>query len=193
MSRTYEVNEIFLSLQGEGAMTGRAAVFVRLSGCNLSCPFCDTDHSARTPMTAAQILARAQELAGPVRHLVLTGGEPALQVDSGLIDAFAGWFVQIETNGSLPLPAGIGWVTCSPKEGAGVVLDRVDELKLVWTGPGCRPDRFCSIEARERFLQPCDTGDPALNSRLTAEAIGYIKFHPQWRLSLQTHKLLNIP
>lgn len=193
MSRTYRVNEIFLSLQGEGAMTGRAAVFVRLSGCNLACPFCDTDHTAFTPMTACEIAARALEIAGPVRHLVLTGGEPALQVDAELTGAFAGWFVQIETNGSLPLPGGIDWITCSPKEGAAVVPGRVDEVKLVWTGPQCRPERFEALGAPVLCLQPCATGNPVLDARLTAEAIEYVKARPQWRLSLQTHKLLNIP
>ncbi len=192
MSRTYRVNEIFVSLQGEGAHTGRAALFVRFAGCNLSCPFCDTDHSEWRPMTATEILAEATRLAPQVRHVVLTGGEPGLQVDSELIEAFAGWFIQIETNGTMPLPDGIDWITCSPKEGGAPVLDKVDELKLLWTGPDTRPERFDMIDAQCRSLQPCDTSDPALNARLTAEAVAYIMAHPRWRLSLQTHKLIGI-
>nr|MBD5377510.1 radical SAM protein [Bacteroides sp.] len=191
--KRYSVNEIFCSLQGEGAFTGAAALFVRLAGCNLRCPFCDTDHTPSTLMTAAEIVARAEREAGPVRHLVITGGEPSLQLDAELTEAFKGWFIQVETNGTSPLPEGIDWVTCSPKEGGEVVHRRVDELKVVWTGPDCRPERYDSIEAKRRSLQPCDTGDPLLSAQLTAQAVDYVKAHPVWRLSLQTHKLISIP
>lgn len=193
MSRTYEVSEIFLSLQGEGFHTGKPAVFVRLAGCNLRCPFCDTDHAARRHMTAAQILGEAERVGGAVRHVVITGGEPSLQLDGEFLEAFADWFVQIETNGTRQLPSGIDWITCSPKDEGRVVLRDVDELKLVWTGPDCNPEAFRSINASCRSLQPCDTGDPQLNAQLTAQAVDYIKLHPHWRLSLQTHKLINIP
>lgn len=189
---TYRVNEIFLSLQGEGRWTGTSMVFVRLSGCNLRCPFCDTRHEAHSCMTAAEIRDRAAAL-GPTRTVVFTGGEPSLQLDSELIETFEGWTIHCETNGTRPLPEGIDWVTCSPKQGGEVVLRSVDELKLLWTGPETRPERFDHIEARCRSLQPCDTADPRANSLRLSEAIAYIHAHPLWHLSLQTHKLINIP
>lgn len=189
-----KVNEIFYSLQGEGCWTGTAATFVRLAGCNLRCPFCDTDHHAAREMSEEEIVAATT--VNPSPRVVITGGEPALQLTASLVDKLhrAGKTVHIETNGSLPLPAGIDWVTCSPKD-APVVLTRADEVKAVYES---RPDMHArlasmeSIAARHYCLQPCDTGDPALNRRLTAEAIDYCKAHPRWRLSLQTHKLLGI-
>jgi len=184
MKKTYKVNEIFYSLQGEGYHTGTAAVFVRLSGCNLRCHFCDTDHSAATPMTAAEIAAEAARY--PARHLVLTGGEPALQADEALVEAFhaAGFRVQVETNGTRPLPASIDWVTCSPKD-APVVLDRIDELKVVYQGQDVESLADSLPAARAYFLQPCSCA----NTEIT---VAYILDHPRWRLSLQTHKLIDI-
>lgn len=197
---SYRINEIFYSLQGEGFWTGTPAVFVRFSGCNLRCPFCDTAHQAFTPMSADDILAACSKAAeGPV--VVLTGGEPGLQVDTALIEALhgAGYRVHIETNGTVALPGGIDWVTLSPKEdmpglkGEGrVVLEKADEVKAVYAEGG-DPERWAAFPAPWHFLQPCDEpGDPAKSRRNTEATVEYIKRHPQWRLSLQTHKYLNI-
>lgn len=197
---SYRINEIFYSLQGEGFWTGTPAVFVRFSGCNLRCPFCDTAHQAFTPMSADDILAACSKAAeGPV--VVLTGGEPGLQVDAALIEALhgAGYRVHIETNGTVALPGGIDWVTLSPKEdvpglkGKGrVVLEKADEVKAVYAEGG-DPERWAAFPAPWHFLQPCDEpGDPAKSRRNTEATVEYIKRHPQWRLSLQTHKYLNI-
>ena len=188
----YRVNEIFYSLQGEGRWTGTPMVFVRLSGCNLHCPFCDTDHSASTPMTAEEILSAVREKGPACGRICLTGGEPALQVDAPLVEAFhgAGYRIHIETNGTRPLPPGIDWVTLSPKtdvpglRGDGsVVLERADELKLVYTGGDV--SRWASFPATVHSLQPCSCAN-------TAEVIRYLLSHPEWTLSLQTHKYLNI-
>ncbi len=189
-----KVNEIFYSLQGEGFWTGTAATFVRLAGCNLRCPFCDTDHHAAHEMSEEEIVAATA--ANPSPRVVITGGEPALQLTASLVDRLhsAGKTVHIETNGSLPLPAGIDWVTCSPKD-APVVLTRADEVKAVYESRPDMHERLAAMEsipAHAYCLQPCDTGDAALNRRLTARAIDYCKVHPRWRLSLQTHKLLGI-
>lgn len=181
MTETYRVNEIFYSLQGEGFWTGTPAVFVRLSGCNLRCPFCDTDHAAYVAMAADEIVARVTEF--PAETVVITGGEPSLQLDETLVDALhrAGRRVHVETNGTRPLPADVDWVTCSPKQGGAVALGHIDELKLVntgwWPEPMPRADRY--------FLQPC-------SGQNIPETIQYCLEHPQWRLSLQTHKLLDI-
>ncbi len=180
----YLVNEIFYSLQGEGYYTGTPAVFLRLSGCNLRCPFCDTDHSASEPMEIDTLVDRL--LGYPSRHLVITGGEPSLQVDRLLIEVMhdAGFYVQIETNGTNRLPDNIDWVTCSPKEGGKVVIDRIDELKVVYTGADPEPVAM-SVNALHYFLQPCSGAN-------IPETVRYILDHPHWRLSLQTHKLIDI-
>jgi len=183
MKKTYKVNEIFYSLQGEGYYTGTPAVFLRFSGCNRSCGFCDTDHHGGTLMTADEIVASVS--AYPARHLVITGGEPLLQLDSELLRAIkaARFYVQIETNGSLPVPPEVDWVTCSPKD-APWAVDRIDELKIVYQGQDVEQTASL-LPATHHFLQPCS----GLN---TAETIAYILAHPRWRLSLQTHKLIDI-
>lgn len=187
---TYSVTEIFYSLQGEGRHTGMPAVFVRFSGCNLRCPFCDTDFAAQKAMTAENIAAEVAKY--PTRHVILTGGEPLLQVDARLTDALhaAGLTVHVETNGTVrPAPGvRIDWLTCSPKKGSDVVLapDEVDELKVVLTDdvdPQRWADRF---NTDVRYLQPCSCGN-------TAQVVEYVKQYPQWRLSLQTHKYIDIP
>lgn len=186
------VNEIFYSLQGEGHFTGTPAVFVRLSGCNLRCPFCDTDHHASVGMTYAQVVE--QVTAFPSRHVVVTGGEPSMQLTDGFIDALhaAGCFVQVETNGTLPLPPSVDWVTCSPKD-APVVLDRIDELKVVYSGQPMDGYAPLMAIAAEWRLQPCDVpGDPSASERHLRAAIAYTLANPRWRLSLQTHKLISI-
>ena len=183
MSKTYDVNEIFYSLQGEGYYTGTPAVFLRLCRCNRHCDFCDTDFSASTPMTASEILERVTRYSS--RHIVVTGGEPLLQLDSALLRVLksAGFYVQIETNGSLPVPPEVDWVTCSPKEGPWRV-DRIDELKIVYRGQDVEQTARL-LQAPRHYLQPCS----GLN---TAETVRYILDHPQWKLSLQTHKLIDI-
>ena len=182
--KTYRVNDIFYSLQGEGYHTGRAAAFVRFSGCNLRCPFCDTDFSAFREMTAAEIVEAVSRFAA--RFVVLTGGEPSLQADDELIDALhqAAFTVAMETNGTLPLPQNVDWITLSPKSHG--VVKRCNELKMVFQPGMVIPS---DIQADHYFLQPCDTGDPEENRRLVMDCVEYIKSHPKWRLSLQTHKL----
>ena len=193
----YRVNEIFLSLQGEGFWTGTPMVFLRFSGCNLACPFCDTDHFSGAEMSAEEIVASVLAAAGDCRRVCVTGGEPALQLDDDLVAALhaAGFKLHLETNGTLALPYGIDWITCSPKDGfvtgAAVAISKADEIKLVFDG-SISVERWASFPATWHFLQPCDTGDAAKNASILALAVEYIKSHPLWRLSLQTHKLLGI-
>ena len=196
----YRVNEIFYSLQGEGSWTGTPMVFVRLSGCNLQCPFCDTDHAEFTAMSASTIVEVALEAGSGCRRICLTGGEPSLQADEELISAFhaAGFMVHMETNGTREVPAGVDWVTLSPKnqvpglKGAGtVVLKKADEVKLVFA-PGVDPAAWASFPATWHFLQPCDVADPVRNREILRLTVEYIQLHPSWRLSLQTHKFLGI-
>lgn len=195
------VNEIFHSLQGEGYHSGTPAVFVRLSGCNLRCPFCDTQHAGGTEMSEPEIVAAVKSLCPVLRSplVVVTGGEPALQLTPSLVDTLhaAGCRVAVETNGTLHLPGNVDWVTLSPKslwlgEEVAPVLTRADELKVLFDGEH-NPSAYDHIDAAHRFLQPMDTGDPARNAALMHQAADYCLGHPQWRLSLQIHKILNIP
>lgn len=194
-----KVNEIFYSLQGEGHFAGTAAVFVRFSGCNLRCPFCDTAHEDGREMTVDEILREVCVF--PARHVVITGGEPALQITGELLRALRGegFFVQMETNGTVALPADavelVNWITCSPKLGR-TDIQRVDELKVLYT-----PETEDVLEQWAMLgmengavlsLQPCDTGDAERNRVITAGVVEYVKAHPQWHLSLQTHKLIDI-
>jgi 7-carboxy-7-deazaguanine synthase len=208
---SYAVKEIFLTLQGEGAHAGRAAVFCRFSGCNLwtgreedraaaTCQFCDTDFVGMdgtlggryaTADDLADIIAAQWVGTPPDRYVVLTGGEPLLQVDKAFIDALhaRGFEIGIETNGTIEPPEGIDWLCVSPKAGADLVVKRGHELKLVYPQAENRPEDFTDL-AFERFsLQPMDGPEVADN---TARAIDYCLQHPQWRLSLQTHKTLGI-
>ena len=159
----YKVNEIFYSLQGEGRWMGRPAVFVRMSGCNLKCPFCDTDFRGYSEMSADDILSRCLEEGGECRFIVLTGGEPSLQVDEQLISTLhqAGYYLSMETNGTHAIPEGIDWVTCSPKvdftEGGEPIVKQVDELKLIFDGEHQISDH--GIACTFRYLQPCDVGN----------------------------------
>lgn len=185
-----KVNEIFYSLQGEGFHTGTPAVFLRLSGCNLKCDFCDTDHNSGTEMDNGEILERI--LPYPSRHIVITGGEPSLQLDDALVEMLhnAGFYVQVETNGTVSLPEDVDWVTCSPKGDAEVALKRIDELKVVYLGQDVESiaNRFAAMHY---FLQPCSSMQYDGGSN-TAETVAYILEHPYWRLSLQTHKYIGI-
>ena len=208
----YSVKEIFYTLQGEGANAGRPAVFCRFAGCNLwsgreadragaVCRFCDTDflgtdgpgggrfEDARS--LAARIDALWLDDAAAGRFVVCTGGEPLLQLDAALLEALhgRGFQVAIETNGTLPAPAGVDWICVSPKARAPLALERGNELKLVFPQPGAEPQRYERLEFAHFFLQPMD--GPA-RARNTADAVAYCLAHPRWRLSLQTHKILGI-
>jgi len=210
---TYMVKEIFYTLQGEGANTGRPAVFCRFAGCNLwsgrdpdreraICQFCDTDFVGTDGpgggrFESAARLAEAVAGTWPEPRtsrpfVVCTGGEPLLQLDEAVITALhrAGFEVAVETNGTLPAPSGIDWLCVSPKAGAELVIRQGDELKLVYPQAGAEPGRFEQLAFRHFFLQPMD--GPALEAN-TAAALQYCLDHPRWRLSLQTHKLLGIP
>jgi 7-carboxy-7-deazaguanine synthase (Cx14CxxC type) len=210
---SYQVKEIFLSIQGEGARTGRPAVFLRFSGCNLwtgreqdrasaVCKFCDTnfvgtDGAGGGSFLEAHDLARAVADKWPLRssespYVVCTGGEPLLQLDAPLIEALhgRGFEIAIETNGTLPIPRGIDWSCVSPKADAEFVAQSGNELKLIYPQRGAEPERYEGLSFANFFLQPMD--GPELRQNMAA-AVEYCIGHPQWRLSLQTHKLLGIP
>jgi 7-carboxy-7-deazaguanine synthase (Cx14CxxC type) len=210
---TYQVKEIYYTLQGEGARAGRAAVFLRFAGCNLwsgreedrsnaVCKFCDTDFVGTSgpgggKFTTAESLADAVAAKWPAAshakaYVVCTGGEPLLQLDKPLLRALhdRGFEVGIETNGTLAPPPGIDWVCVSPKADADLVLTRGDELKLVFPQENAPPERYDRLAFTNFFLQPMDGPYRAEN---TAAATRYCLAHPQWRLSLQTHKLIGIP
>jgi 7-carboxy-7-deazaguanine synthase (Cx14CxxC type) len=211
---SYAVKEIFYTLQGEGANAGRPAVFCRFAGCNLwtgreqdraraVCQFCDTDFvgtdgSGGGRFDSAEALAVAVAAEWPTdasrraRPLVVcTGGEPLLQLDAPLVRALhgAGFEIAIETNGTLEPPEGIDWICVSPKAGAELILKRGDELKLVFPQAGGEPDRYRDLPFDHFFLQPMDGPEQEANIRL---AMAYCLTHPEWRLSLQTHKILGI-
>ncbi len=185
----YRVNNIFYSLQGEGHNVGRPAVFVRFAGCNLRCPFCDTEFDSYQVMSGEDILAAISGYSA--RFIVLTGGEPTLQVDEALVDLFHqhGYTVAMESNGTRPAPQNLDWLTVSPKE-AKLQQLTCNELKLVFTDPSKVSDY--GVQADYYYLQPCDTGDKAQNILILRDCIAYIKKEPRWRLSLQTHKLIGI-
>ena len=210
---TYSVKEIFYTLQGEGANTGRPAVFCRFAGCNLwsgreedrssaVCQFCDTDFVGADgsgggkfsdASSLASAVARAWRGANTGTELVvLTGGEPALQLDAPLIEALHAqdFEIAIETNGTLPLPQGIDWICVSPKADAKLSVTQGDELKLVFPQAQAMPERFEDLAFDHFFLQPMDGLDREKNTRT---AIEYCLAHPAWRLSVQTHKILGIP
>lgn len=196
-----KVNEIFQSLQGEGYFTGTPATFLRLSGCNLACDFCDTDHHSGHEMSEQEIIDRITQF--PTNHIVITGGEPTLQLTASLVGELhkAGKFVQIETNGTLPLSHRldtlIDWITVSPKNGTIPKIQRIDELKIVFDTR--HPEHIRNLESVKTrcphacFLQPCDRHDAEQNRINLHACIDYILAHPKWRLSLQTHKIINIP
>lgn len=238
-----KINEIFLSLQGEGHFSGTPAVFIRFSGCNLRCPFCDTQHESGKEMTEEEIVTQVASFSA--KHVVVTGGEPALFLTETLVDALhaAHKIVAVETNGTRLLPKNVDWITLSPKfaffkksgQGisdspatsavssasnvpttvhavasdasdavliasktsfAAVVLPRCDELKAVFTSAAdfaAVEKEYLAIPATFRYVQPCDTGEPELNRRITEEAVCWCQNHPDWSLSVQLHKLLGLP
>ncbi len=210
---TYSVKEIFYTLQGEGAQAGRPAVFCRFAGCNLwsgreedrvsaTCRFCDTDFVGTDGVNggkfaAADALAATIDAQWPAdrplrKYVVFTGGEPLLQLDAALLSAMhaRGFEVAIETNGTLPVPEGVDWVCVSPKQGAPLVVGRGDELKVVVPQDGQDLAAFERLDFTHFFLQPMDGPDKVRNTQL---AIAACKANPVWRLSIQTHKLLQIP
>jgi 7-carboxy-7-deazaguanine synthase len=205
---SYAVNEIFYSLQGEGANSGRPAVFCRFAGCNLwsgkkedrksaICSFCDTDF-----LSTIQKIQSAKALAAEISShwgskrtihpfVVCTGGEPLLQMDDALVTALhkADFEIAIETNGTLLPPHGVDWICVSPKAGAELVLKSGSELKLIYPQEGISPQQFENLNFKFFFLQPMDGPDLERNTNLTLQ---YCLDHPMWRLSLQTHKILGI-
>ncbi len=213
---TYAVKEIYATLQGEGAQTGRPAVFLRFAGCNLwsgrewnraraVCRFCDTDffgmdgpgggRFATAPELARAVAAQwPAAMTSVVRQpfVVCTGGEPLLQLDGALVEALheLGFEIAIETNGTLPAPAGIDWICVSPKARAPLILTQGNELKLVYPQEGAEPARYERLAFRHFSLQPMDGPERERNTEL---AMQYCAEHPRWRLSLQTHKMLGIP
>ncbi|GAB4145673.1 MAG: 7-carboxy-7-deazaguanine synthase [Planctomycetaceae bacterium] len=212
---SYSVKEIFFTLQGEGEQTGRPAVFCRFTGCNLwsgleknragaICQFCDTDFVG-TDGPGGGTFDTAEALADSIRRhwpdtispdqpgfVVCTGGEPLLQLNGPFIDALhtRGFVIAVETNGTLPVPAGVDWICVSPKAGSDLVVKSGDELKLVYPQIGAPPEQFNKLQFDHFFLQPMDGPSRAENTR---QAIEYCMMHPQWKLSLQTHKLLGLP
>lgn len=218
---TYLVKELFFTLQGEGFQTGMPAVFCRFSGCNLwtgreadrpdaVCRFCDTDFVGVGPDggrfadasgLAGAVLACWPEVVDGRAHggrplVVCTGGEPLLQLDTAVVAALhgRGFEVAVETNGTLRPPPGIDHLCVSPKADAPLVLTHGEELKLVYpqADPAAQPERFVDLDFDEFLLQPLDTGDPETTRRNVQTALAYCLAHPRWRLSLQTHKLLDI-
>ncbi len=211
----YTVKELYYTLQGEGAQAGRPAVFCRFTGCNLwtgreadrqkaVCRFCDTDFVGtdgpgggrfETPQALAAAVAATWPADRPCdgrRFVVCTGGEPLLQLDSEVIAALhaEGFEVAVETNGTLSAPPGLDWICVSPKAEAPLVQTSGDELKLVFPQAGAEPERYLGLGFRHYLLQPMDGPDRRRNTEL---AVRYCLEHPQWRLSLQTHKMLGIP
>jgi 7-carboxy-7-deazaguanine synthase (Cx14CxxC type) len=207
---TYSVKELFYTLQGEGAQAGRAAVFCRFAGCNLwtgreqdrataVCSFCDTDFVG-TDGVGGDKFATAEALADAIArqwpgggrpYVVCTGGEPLLQLDPPLIDALhaRGFEVAVETNGTQPTPPGLDWICVSPKADAPLVLTSGHELKLVYPQPLAPPERFAGLDFQHFFLQPMDS---VLRREHTQSAVAYCMAHPQWRLSVQMHKMVGI-
>lgn len=181
------VNDIFYSLQGEGRNTGRAAIFIRFAGCNLKCPFCDTDFAQYEDMSDEDILNRIKSY--PSHFVVLTGGEPSLQVDRQLVDLLHkhGYELAMETNGTHPIVDGIDWITCSPK--GNTVIKRCNELKCIFEETTLEPDDH-GISAEYKYLQPCDVQNTERNAQIVKRCFDYILQHPEWRMSLQTHKLV---
>ena len=211
---SYLVKEIFYSIQGEGFYTGRPAVFCRFAGCNLwsgkeddrvnaACKFCDTDVTGYDGPEGG-VYKSKEELSGKIEKLwqhkngksakpfvVLTGGEPLLQLDAGLLSALRekDFEVAVETNGTILPPEGIDWICVSPKAGSQLLLQSGQELKLVFPQEGAQPEKYDMLNFQHFFLQPMDSPDHERNTRLALE---YVLSHPQWHLSLQTHKILGI-
>ena len=189
------INEIFYSIQGEGFHSGTPAIFIRFSGCNIHCPFCDTSHFEYKDITQEEIIKEVIKY--PASLVVLTGGEPSLQVNRPFVQLLkdAGKYVAIETNGTRELPENIDWVTVSPKEQfvgqhAHTIIKNANELKVIYNGIDM-PKTF-GITADYNYLQPCDTGDKNKNEQIIRQLIDYIKIDTKWKISLQTQKILSV-
>ena len=212
---SYAVKEMFLTLQGEGAQAGRRAVFLRFAGCNLwtgreadraeaVCRFCDTDfvgmdgenggRFADADALAEAVAALWGDASADARFVVVTGGEPMLQLDTALVEALhrRGFFIAVESNGTLPATPGIDWLCVSPKAGSAVVQRAGDELKLVWPQDGIDPAALEDWAFAHRLVQPMDMGEAVANTETQAAALDLVMARPLWRLSLQTHKLLGL-
>lgn len=196
----YKINEIFFSLQGEGRHAGEAATFVRFSGCNLRCPFCDTRHEEGSEMSMEEIVNEVAKNPAPL--VVLTGGEPSLWLTSELIDALHNIdkFLSVETNGTYPLPPGIDWITLSPKSGMAkggerIVIPRADEIKVVNVGQPLAP--YFEMAQRDvstlMYLQPCYVDNPVEYACNVSDTVAKVLADPRWRLSAQLHRYLSIP
>lgn len=197
------VNEIFYSLQGEGSFTGTPSMFLRLAGCNLKCGFCDTNHVPYEEVSEDEIVRQIASIGG-IKHVVITGGEPTLQITQSLIDSLhdKGYYVQIETNGTIRLKdslvsrvGGIDFITCSPKfqfcKKADLHIQRIDELKVVYDGNNDL-SVYDKIDCKLKYVQPCDVGDKERNKRIISRCVDYCLLHPEWRLSLQTQKIIDV-
>ena len=211
---SYAVKEIFLTLQGEGVHAGRRAVFLRFAGCNLwtgreedraiaVCQFCDTDFVGMNGENGGRydadaLASKVAELWGEGsdhRYVVMTGGEPMLQVDDAIVDALhaEGFTIAIESNGTIATHPGIDWVCISPKAGSEVIQHTGDELKLVWPQPGSDTNAMEVWNFQNHLIQPMDSGDESLNRFNIKAATAFVNAHPKWRLSLQNHKILGLP
>ena len=182
-----KINEIFYSLQGEGYYTGHAAIFIRYSGCNLKCSFCDTSHENYTIMSDKMIYQTLIKY--PSSFVVLTGGEPSLQISEDLVSMLHknNFYITIETNGTHTFSNNIDWITLSPKEGHNIVIERADEIKIVYQGQNVETwiAKGKLLGAKHFYLQPC-------SGKNIPETVAYILNHPWWNLSLQTHKIIGI-
>ena len=200
-----KINEIFYSLQGEGAHTGIPSVFIRFSGCNLACPFCDTQHQNGVLMSDDEIIRKVNTF--PAKWIVLTGGEPALHIDAEFVKRLreeTGKKVAIETNGTVKLPQGIDWITVSPKEGicgdgyspgvGRVVVEKADEIKVVDVGQSLSQyfDFTCRQPSTLMYLQPCYVNDEKERDANRQRTVNRVLEDPRWQLSLQTHRILGI-
>lgn len=194
--KKYKVNEIFYSIQGEGRWAGKAAIFVRFSGCNLKCPFCDTDFNAHEEMGEIDILKKIQSLSDSCRFVVFTGGEPTLQVDESLVVLLKKWgyYIAIETNGTNRVADGIDWITCSPKvlfvNNGKITIKYASEVKVVFDGAHEISD--FDIDALSYYVQPCDVGDKEKNAEILKQTVDFVEKHPKWQLSLQQQKIINV-
>lgn len=191
-----KINEIFYSIQGEGRHTGTPSVFIRFSGCNLRCPFCDTDFHDYKEMTEDEIVDEVRKY--PATHCVITGGEPSLQLTESLIDKLHqyGKYVAVETNGTHRLPNGIDWITCSPKDGyvsnGKPIIDFANEVKVVYDEHFLFKNFTPDIKADYYYIQPCDTGDAQRNKSIIDQCVLFVLDNPKWKLSLQTQKILEV-
>lgn len=194
-SKTMKINEIFYSVQGEGFHAGTPAVFIRFSGCNLKCPFCDTNHFTGNEMSVSDIIEEITKY--PARLIIITGGEPSQFLTDELVNKLhdKGKYVAVETNGTNKLPSSVDWVTLSPKDNfvknAVPVNQRYDEVKVVFDG-NQNVDKYLSIPAKQYYLQPCDTGNETLNKEIINKTLEHCMKEGKWRISIQIHKILNV-